>query len=132
MSIELWALFCALLAYWLALFVQVVAIDRLAGTAYALSNRTADAHPAVERIHRAIRNQVEGLVLLAGLVGVATATHVTNAWTQYAAMGFVAVKTVHFICYAAGVTHVRSAMWAASFFIATPAFVYGIVSGLAP
>ena len=53
MTVELWALLAGLVAYWLALFTQAVATDRLGGTAYALSNRTDEAHPASQRIGRA-------------------------------------------------------------------------------
>ena len=45
-------------------------------------------------------------------------------------MVFVVARAAHFVFYAAGITHVRSLAWAAGFFGATPAFVFGLLRGL--
>lgn len=131
MTLELWALLGAALTLFLSIFVQQITMDRIYGTAYALSNRgvlPADPSPTIERLTRLVRNHVEGLAVFATLVLIATAAGISNSFTQYAALAIVALRFLHFVFYALGITPLRSVVWGAGFLIATPAFIYGLVS----
>ncbi|MEM9195213.1 MAG: MAPEG family protein [Myxococcota bacterium] len=133
MTVELWALLGVFATLWASLLVQMVALDRIAGTKYALSNRdssTSDQSATLGRLTRVVRNHVEGLALFGTLVVLASIVEVSNPWTRNAALVFVAARVLHFIFYAAGITHVRSIAWAVGFFGALPAFVYGLLVGL--
>ena len=133
MTIELWALTGMAIILFLALFSQQIAADRAYGAAYALSNRDAlpgPASPTVERLGRTVRNHVEGLAVFTPLILVAAAAGVSNPITRWAAIAAVAMRLLHFVFYAFGITPLRSFAWAIGFLLAVPAFVYGLISGL--
>lgn len=133
MSVELICLVGVSLLLWLAIFVQQVQIDRVAGSKYALSNRTEappGANELTGRLRRLVRNHVEGLAVFAPLVLVAFAADVSNIWTQYSAIAYLALRTLHFVFYAGGVTPFRSFAWGVGFLVAVPVLTYGLISGI--
>lgn len=132
MTLELWALLGATLILFLSIFVQQIAMDRIYGAKYALSNRDSvpgEISPTIERLTRLVRNHVEGLAVFGMLVLIASVAGVSNNFTQYAALAIVGLRFLHFIFYALGVTPLRSLAWGLGFLIATPAFIYGLIIG---
>ncbi|MEM9423069.1 MAG: MAPEG family protein [Pseudomonadota bacterium] len=133
MTIELWALMGAVLLLFVAIFAQQIAMDRIYGAKYALSNRDAldgPVSPVVERLTRLVRNHVEGLAIFGSLVLIANAAEVSNSFTQVAALVIVSMRALHFLFYAFGITPFRSFAWGIGFLLATPAFIYGLVSSV--
>ncbi len=134
MTVELWSLLGVTAILWLAIFTQQIALDKAVGAKYALSNRLEGANfkgatPLHGRLTRTVRNHVEGLALFTPLVLMASATGVSNVWTQGAAIAFAFARLLHFFFYAAGITPFRSFAWAISFFLAIGSFVFGLVTG---
>lgn len=131
MAIELWALTGVVLILFVSIFAQQIIIDRKYGAQYALSNRDAlptEESPVVARLTRLVRNHVEGLAVFAPLVLIAGIAGVSNSFTQIAALVILAARFLHFVFYAAGITPFRSFAWGIGFLLATPAFIYGLVS----
>ena len=134
MTIELWALFGVTAILWIAIFTQQIQADKVGGAKYALSNREQGhqfkgATALTGRLTRSVRNHVEGLMIFTPLVLIATATNVSNVWTQYAAIAYFMSRALHFLLYAAGITPFRSLAWALGFFLATGGFVFGLIIG---
>ena len=134
MTIELWALLGVAAVLWLAILVQQLQLDKVAGAQYALSNRDEGhrfdgATALTGRLTRLVRNHVEGLALFAPLVLIAAVADISNAWTQRTAMIFLVTRLLHFVFYAAGITPFRSFAWGIGFFIAIGGFVFGLVTG---
>ncbi len=132
MSLELIALLGVTLVLFVAILVQQIGIDRAYGATFALSNRDslpAEASPTVERLTRLVRNHVEGLVLFSALVLVGAVAGVSNRFTQYAALAILAMRLLHFVSYAFGVTPLRSFAWGIGYMVAMPVFIYGLISG---
>lgn len=133
MTVELWALLGVVIILFLSIFVQQIVADKVYGTKYALSNRDAldrEHSPTVERLGRLVRNHVEGLAVFAPLVLIASASDVSNTFTQIASIVIVVSRAAHFVLYALGVPVIRSLAWAAGFLLATPAFIYGLIAGV--
>ncbi len=133
MTIEIWALLSTTLLLYIAIFIQQIAKDKIYGVKYALSNREVvptDAPSAlIERFTRLVNNHVEGLVIFAALVLMASVTGVSNTFTQYSAITIAIMRAMHLIFYALGITPFRSIVWGIGFMAATPVFVYGLISG---
>jgi len=132
MTIELWSLLATVGVLWAVIFTQQIHMDRTAGTAYALSNREEhqpNATALTGRLARTVRNHIEGLAVFAPLVLIATVAQISNPFTQYTAMSIAALRGFHAIFYINGVTPFRSVTWGLGFLAATPAFVYGVLSG---
>lgn len=133
MIIELWALLGATLLLFLSIFIQQIAIDRSYGAKYAISNRAAlpgESSALVERLTRLVRNHVEGLAVFVPLVAIAAIADISNSITQTAALVIVGARAAHFIFYAFGITPLRSLAWGVGYLLATPAFIYGLVSAV--
>lgn len=133
MTIELWALFGASLILFLSIFIQQIAIDRAYGAKYALSNRAelpSEPSAIVERLTKLVRNHVEGLAVFGALVLIASAANVSNTITQYAALTILGARILHFLFFALGITPLRSFAWGIGFLLATPAFIYGLISSV--
>lgn len=133
MTVELWALLGAMMLLWLSLLIQQIFIDKVGGTKYALSNRDGpvpNATPLNNRLDRVVRNHAEGLAIFAPLVLIGASAGISNSWTQLAAVAIVVLRFLHFFFYATGITPFRSIVWGIGFFLATPAFIYGLVSSV--
>lgn len=133
MTIELWALLGTTTILFISIFAQQITMDRVYGTAHALSNRdtTPDQRSTtVDRLTRLVRNHVEGMTVFAPLVIIASLADVSNGITQTAAMVIAGARLLHFVFYILAITPFRSLVWGVGFLLATPAFVYGLISGL--
>ncbi len=133
MSIELWSLLTTTVIFYLAIFIQQIAKDRIYGVKYALSNRervpTESPSPTIERLTRLVNNHSEGMIIFATLILIASVTGISNGFTQYAAMTIAVMRGLHFIFYAFAITPFRSFAWGIGFIAAIPVFVYGLLSG---
>ncbi len=130
MTPELWALFGYGLILFLSIMIQAVHLDLTAGLGFTASNRDTSVDAArsivAGRLERTVRNQVEGLALFAPFVIVATATDISNEWTQGAALATIIARALYLPAYAFGTGWVRSVVWMGAF-LAIPAFAYGIL-----
>ena len=130
MTIELWALFGCAVVLFLSITLQAAYLDLSAGVGYSLSNR--DQPPADQtilhgRFERLVRNQVEGLALFLPIVLIAAIAGVSNAWTQYGALAYVASRALFVPAFLFGWVPWRSVIWVIGFFCALPAFAWGLL-----
>ncbi len=131
MTVELWSVFVTGGMLWLSIVVQQLHLDKVGGTAYALSNRS-DPPPdsAVQsRLLRAVRNQSDVAAVWIALVVVQQISGAAGALTYWAALAMIASRILYLPLYAFGVTPFRSLSWAL-FLFAAPVFAVGIVLGL--
>jgi len=111
-SVELFVLL--LTAVWTVLLVVPPFVARSLspkGLVWGLSNRDShfqNAKPWYGRAIRAHLNMLENLAPFAVLVIVAHLTGVQNEWTMWAAIGFLAMRVLHAICYIGGLTPWRT------------------------
>lgn len=133
MAYELYALIGVTLILFIAIFAQQIAIDRVYGAKYALSNRESvpgDQSELVNRLTRIVRNHVEGIAVFAPLVLIAAVSEISNPFTRYSSLAIVILRLLHFLFYSFGVTPFRSFAWGLGFLIATPVFLYGLLSAV--
>lgn len=131
MTIELWSVFVTGAMLWLSIVVQQLHLDKVGGTAYALSNRSDPPPnvPAQARMLRAVRNQSDVAAVWVALVLVQQLLSVSSALTFWAAVVMIASRVLYFPLYALGMTPFRSLSWAL-FLLAAPVFAVGTVLGL--
>ena len=90
------------------------------GTRYTSSPRdTPPPRPlstVTARLHRALNNHFEGLILFTLAVVVVTLGNQSTAVTQYAAWTYLAARVLYIPAYALGWRPWRSAIWAVGFF----------------
>lgn len=131
MTIELWSVFATGAMLWLSIVVQQLHLDKIGGTAYALSNR-ADPPPesALQaRLLRAVRNQSDVASVWVALVVVQQLVSTSGALTFWAASAMIVSRLLYFPLYAMGATPFRSLSWA-MFLVSAPVFAVGTVLGL--
>ena len=131
MTIELWSVFVTGGMLWLSIVIQQLHLDKIGGTAYALSNR-ADGppdSPAQGRLLRAVRNQSDVAAVWIALVVVQQITGSSGALTYWASLAMIVSRIFYLPLYAFGITPFRSLSWAL-FLIAAPVFAVGVVLGL--
>ncbi|MEM6486088.1 MAG: MAPEG family protein [Pseudomonadota bacterium] len=132
MTIEILALFGCVVVLFISIFAQQIAIDRAYGAKYALSNRDStprEPSPTVERLTKLVRNHVEGLAVFGSLVLIASVSGISNSATVYASLAIFAARALHALFFAFGITPLRSLAWGFGFLLATPTFLYGLISG---
>jgi uncharacterized MAPEG superfamily protein len=85
------------------------------GLRLALSNRDAlpEPSPLTARADRAARNMLENLVLFVALVAAARLAGLTSAQVTPGATVFFWARLLYFPVYLAGITVLRTALWAA-------------------
>ena len=131
MTIELLSVLVTGAMLWLSIVVQQLHLDKLGGTAYALSNR--DTPPpdslAQGRLLRAVRNQSDVAAVWVALVLVQQLTGSAGALTYWAAVAMIVSRVLYLPFYAFGLTPFRSLAWAL-FLLAAPIFTIGVVLGL--
>lgn len=133
MAYEIYALTGVTIILFVAIFAQQIAIDRIYGAKYALSNRESvpgDQSELVNRLTRIVRNHVEGIAVFAPLVLIAAVSEISNPFTRYSSLAIVILRLLHFLFYSFGVTPFRSFAWGLGFLIATPVFLYGLLSAV--
>lgn len=88
--------------------------------AYTLSPRDAPPKRAMSkltaRLHRALNNHFEGLILFTLAVVVVTLGQQSTAVTQYAAWAYLAARIAYIPAYAFGWSPWRSVIWAVGYF----------------
>lgn len=132
MTFELLALLGCTIILFVSVFAQQITIDRAYGAKYALSNRESapeEPSPTVERLTRLVRNHVEGLAVFGSLVLIASISGVSNTATVYASAAIFVARALHALFFAFAITPLRSLAWGFGFLLATPTFIYGLISG---
>ena len=131
MTIELLSVLVTGAMLWLSIVVQQLHLDKIGGTAYALSNRDAPPpdSPLQGRLLRAVRNQSDVAVVWVALVLVQQLAGASGALTFWAAVAMIVSRVLYFPLYAVGATPFRSLSWAI-FLLAAPVFAVGIVLNL--
>ena len=130
MNIELWALFVAGIMTYLTILFQQLNMSASQGSAYSLSNRDTpiEETPLAGRLRRAAKNGTEAVAVFAPLVIVSSIEGVSNAWTEYAAIAFMASRVLYLPAYAMGLVPIRTMIWSLGFF-ALPFYVAGFFIG---
>ena len=119
--------FCATLLA--TILLQALVLARTEGLAYVLSNRaSASASPLSDRLARVLRNSLEAAAIFTPLVLIAAHLGVSNAATQWAAIGFAASRIAYAAVYAVGLPGVRSLVWNIGFVCLVVLFL-GIATG---
>lgn len=101
------------------------------GTGYTSSPR--DRPPSRQlslrtaRLHRALTNHFEGLILFTLAVVVVTLGNQSTAVTQYAAYIYLAARVLYVPAYAFGLRPWRSAIWAVGFFATLTMIVAALI-----
>jgi len=131
MTVELWSAFVTGGMLWLSIVVQQLHLDKVGGTAYALSNRSdpPPESPVQSRLLRAVRNQSDVAAVWIALVVVQQMSGVSGALTYWAALAMIVSRVLYLPLYAFGVTPFRSLSWAL-FLFAAPVFAVGTLLGL--
>jgi uncharacterized MAPEG superfamily protein len=116
MNPELTLLTCAVLLTLVQAVVAVLGAMLQVGLPTLAGNR--EGMPEIKgwggRAARAHRNMVENMVLFAALVLVAVAAGRTNAMTHLGAQVFVYARVAYALVYIAGVSWLRTGVWAVS------------------
>ena len=129
MTVELLALLGLTGILFLSIMAQALALDVQAGIGHTLSPRDAPhptPTPLTGRLDRNVANQVEGLLLFAPLVVVASATATSNEWTQGAAVLYLAMRALYVPSYLFAWVPFRSLFWGIGL-LALGAFVWGLL-----
>lgn len=131
MTLELWSVFVTGGMLWLSIVVQQLHLDKIGGTAYALSNRADPPpdSPAQGRLLRAVRNQTDVAAVWVALVVVQQITGSSGALTYWASLAMIVSRIAYLPLYAFGITPFRSLSWAL-FLMAAPVFAVGTVLGV--
>ena len=131
MTIELWSVFVTGGMLWLSIVVQQLHLDKIGGTAYALSNRADPPpdNPAQARLLRAVRNQSDVAAVWIALVAVQQITGSAGALTYWASVAMIVSRVAYLPLYGFGITPFRSLSWAL-FLFAAPVFAVGTILGL--
>ncbi|WP_299602659.1 MAPEG family protein [uncultured Tateyamaria sp.] len=131
MTIELWSVFVTGGMLWLSIVIQQLHLDKIGGTAYALSNRADPPpdSPAQGRLLRAVRNQSDVAAVWIALVVVQQVTGSSGTLTYWASLAMIVSRIFYLPLYAFGIIPFRSLSWAL-FLIAAPVFAVGVVLGL--
>lgn len=128
MAIELLALLVAAVMTFLTIFIQTNYSSLTYGMTHSFSNREGaiEETPLSGRLRRAAVNNVEAIAMFAPLVIIAQLLDVSNVWTQYASIAFMASRTLYLPAYALGLVPIRSIVWMIGFF-ALPFFIFGLL-----
>ncbi|GFE65713.1 MAPEG family protein [Litoreibacter roseus] len=131
MTLELWSVFVTGGMLWLSIVIQQIHLDKIGGTAYALSNRADPPpdSPAQARMLRAVHNQSHVAAAWIALVIVQQLSGSSGALTYWAALAMIVSRLTYFPLYALGITPFRSFSWAL-FLFAVPVFGVGVILGL--
>ncbi|HBS41980.1 MAG TPA: hypothetical protein DEA26_04820 [Oceanospirillales bacterium] len=114
MNIELTALlFFSVMTLFMILMQAIIAMNDY-GLPYVLGNR--DTPPGsesllVNRLERAIRNNIESAIIFAPLILIAAITHISNMAIQWGAIVFVGSRLAYAFLYAFGISGVRTLIW---------------------
>lgn len=131
MTIELWSVFATGGMLWLSIVIQQLHLDKIGGTAYALSNRydPPPNSPAQGRLLRAVRNQSDVASVWIALVVVQQLVSTSGSLTSWAAAAMIVSRVFYLPLYAFGITPFRSLSWAL-FLMAAPVFAVGTILGI--
>ena len=111
--------------------VQAMYSFKTAGAAYNLSNHEQpqiNKGPVGIRIDNTLNNLKEGALIYIPLTLLVVFLDVSNAWTYYAALVTIIARVLYVPIYVAGITTLRSAVFAFSLF-AVPAMFVGLMTG---
>ena len=107
-----------MLAYTVTLFAALIAVQAVAGIrTFGLpalaGNRDNLPAPTgfAGRMQRVVGNHVEGLVVFAPLVLIASVSHISNAWTVLGAQLFFWARLAHAVFYMIGVPWLRTGVF---------------------
>ncbi len=120
MTDELTALTLAALLQVAQFGLMAVPANRELGPARTMGPRDGDdlragLSPRTARLHRALSNHFEGLILFGIAVTVITLSDQSTAVTRWAAWIYLAARVLYVPCYAMGLVPWRSVIWAVGF-----------------
>ncbi len=119
MTAELTALTLAALLQVGQFGLMAVPANRELGPARTMGPRDDDLRgamsPRTARLHRALSNHFEGLILFGIAVTVITLSDQSSAITRWAAWIYLAARVLYVPCYAMGLVPWRSVVWAVGF-----------------
>jgi uncharacterized MAPEG superfamily protein len=111
--------------------VQAAYSFKTAGAAYNLSNHERpqlNKGPIGIRIDNTLNNLKEGALIYLPLTLLVVSLEVSNTWTYYAALVTIIARILYVPIYVAGITTLRSVVFAFSLF-AVPAMFIGLLIG---
>jgi uncharacterized MAPEG superfamily protein len=86
-----------------------------------------EVHGMAGRLHRAMNNHFEGLILFTIAVVVVTLGEQSTADTEACAWIYLGARVLYVPAYASGIMYLRSAIWAVGFFATTAMIAAALV-----
>ena len=86
-----------------------------------------ELHGVAGRLHRALGNHFEGLILFTIAVVVVTLGEQSTDYTQTCAWVYLGARVLYIPAYASGILYLRSAIWAVGFFATTAMIAAALV-----
>ena len=86
-----------------------------------------ELHGIAGRLHRAMNNHFEGLILFTIAVVVVTLGEQSSAYTQTCAWVYLGARILYVPAYASGIMYLRSAIWAVGFLATTAMLAAALV-----
>lgn len=86
-----------------------------------------ELHGMAGRLHRAMNNHFEGLILFTIAVVVVTLGEQSTPYTECCAWIYLGARVLYIPAYASGIMYLRSAIWAVGFFATTAMIAAALV-----
>ena len=118
MTTELTVLALAALLQVVQFFLMSIPANRQLGPDYTTGPRDERREPQgmAGRLHRAMNNHFEGLILFTIAVVVVTLGGAASGFTAGCAWAYLGARALYIPAYASGIPYLRSVIWAVGFF----------------